>query len=84
MYYATFGVQYAYKEHPSSSFVDPDGVVEIEAESLNGAIEIVQEHFGDKYSSVYETPDSNTIFEYYPRGIIGIASKDNMVWLDRV
>ena len=83
MYYVTFGVQYAYERHPSSSFVDPNGVVEVEAESLDDAIEIVREHFGCRYSSVYETSDSDTIFEYYPRGIVGFASKGNMTWLDR-
>ena len=84
MFYVTFGVQYAYQEHPSSRFVDPNGVVEVKAESLDEAIGIVQDHFDRKYSSVYETNDSNSIFEYYPRGIIGVASKGNMIWLDQI
>lgn len=84
MYYVTFGVRYAYEEHPTSPNVDPDGVVEVEADSLDDAIEIVQDTFDRKYCSVYETDDNNSIFEYFPKGIIGVASKGNMIWLDRV
>lgn len=74
----TFGQKYAYEAHPSYPAAHPDLWVEVEADTVEGCYEIIQETFGQFYAFSYS--EENWIkqgsAELFPRGCHEVLRKE--------
>lgn len=69
-FYVTFGQRYRYEPHPSGLPVDPDGVMEIEAESKEAAHTKAMDIFEGGFHRLLDEDDWATAKHYFPKGII--------------
>lgn len=80
-YAMTFGVKYAYIEHPIGDWVDPMGYVEIEANGNAEARDLAFKTFGKNWAFLYDSAEINDWF--LPLGKIAELDKNGLRVLEK-
>lgn len=72
-YYVTMGLQYRHDAHPMipAPLANPDGWLEVHAESESEAREIVQAVLGSHYAFMYREDSFTNRDKYHPLGCLG-------------
>lgn len=78
-FYLTFGVKYAATPHPAGSWVTPNGVVEVLAESYQEARALVVATFGIRWSMLYPAAEHIPSRAHFPAGVIAVLDTDGLV-----
>lgn len=75
----TFGLKYAWETHPTFPGAHPDAVLAVEAESYEGARELIYKRLGTKYAFDYPVREGGEFpMEHFSRGITHILSADGI------
>ena len=77
-FYVTFGQKYKREPHPKASWISPDGVLLVEAQSYRDARELTFKALGDRFCGMHMYDEKADISFHYPLGIIGYIKKDGL------
>lgn len=68
-FYVTFGVQYAYTDHPVIKDIHPDGVLLVEAPSSQDARRLTHALLGQSWSMIDSEQEMEGSWHHFPRGV---------------
>lgn len=73
-YYATLGVQYKHEPHPvlTASQANPDGWLEVQAQTEERAREIIHAVLGSAYAFLYREDSFTDRDRWHPLGCLGV------------